>query len=120
MGVDDVTSVDTLSLADFQRTLSGRLDEATEMLMRLAAPTRQSAPALGGFQDATQVAARYQALRDEYLAYVNRLLGAVSAAQMAVTLIGERYQTTEALHDARVRDIASALRPVGEVLHGGR
>src|SRR5262245_17603458 len=118
MGVDELITIDTLSLADFQRTLQARLDEANAMLTTLTAQRQDTVPALGGFQDAADVAARYRTLHEEFTARVERLVNAIAVAQSGVGLLVERYETFEELTSAQVQDIAKALRPIGKVLHG--
>jgi hypothetical protein len=119
MGVEDIVVVDTLSLADFHRTLQARLDEAYEVLARIdpAAGANPAAPALGGFEDAKLTGERHQHLRDEYLARLRRLIASLTAAHAATAKIIAEYKSVEELNRANISEI---LRLVGEGLDHGR
>jgi hypothetical protein len=119
MGAEDFVVVDTLSLADFHRTLQARLDEAYAMLARIdpAVVGTTGAPALGGFEDALRTGERHQQLREEYLARVRRLIAALTAAHAATAAIIDRYRSVEELNTANLSDL---LRLVGEGLEHGR
>lgn len=106
--------VDPLSLGDFQKTLQARLEEAYAALLRIE--QSGAAPALGGFEDAHRTGTRHQLLRDQAKARLQRLIGALAAAQAATTAIATRYATVEALNTA---DISQALRPLAEELQRG-
>jgi hypothetical protein len=114
MGAEDVVIVDTLSLADFHKTLQARLDEAYAMLARLdpvMAGASAAKPALGAFEDAQDTGERHQRLREEYLARVRHLIAALTAAHAATASIIARYESVEALNTASLTDI---LRLLGE------
>ncbi|MEV4757061.1 hypothetical protein AB0J86_18380 [Micromonospora sp. NPDC049559] len=117
---DESTRVDVLSLEDFHKTLQARLDEANAILTTLSTKLHDKPPALGEFQDATETATGYQALHEDSLARARRLLRAVSATRTATDTIMHNYRTTEARNRANSDDIARVMRPVGEVLDGGR
>jgi hypothetical protein len=119
MGVEDFVVVDTLSLADFHRTLQARLHEAYEVLARID-PTMGAnpvAPALGGFEDAKLTSDRHQHLRDEYLTRLRRLIASLTAAHAATAVIIAEYKSVEELNKANISEI---LRLVGEGLDNGR
>jgi hypothetical protein len=117
---DESTTVDVLSLEDFQTTIAARLDEANSLLTTLNTTLHNARPALGGFQDAVDTAGRYTDLHGEHAAGVQRLIDAITAAQTATTTIIHNYRTTEARNEANATDIANTLSPVGEVLNGGQ
>src|SRR5215204_4089218 len=98
MGAEDFVVVDTLSLADFHRTLQARLDEAYAMLARIdpaVVGTTGASPALCGFEDAVRTGERHRQLREEYLARVRRLIVALTAAHAATAAIIDRYRSVE-------------------------
>ncbi len=114
MGADDVVNVDTLSLADFHKTLQARLDEAYAVLARLdpvLAGASAATPALGGFEDARQAGERHQRLRAEYVTRLRHLIAALTAAHAATAAIIARYESVEALNTANLTDF---LRLLGE------
>src|SRR5688572_9667379 len=119
MGAEDIVVVDTLSLADFHRTLQARLDEAYAVLARIDPTVGASAaaPALGGFEDAKRTAERHQRLRDEYLARLRYLIASLTAAHAATSAIIAQYHSVEELNKANISEI---LRLVGEGLEHGR
>jgi len=114
MGADDVVNVDTLSLADFHKTLQARLDEAYAVAARLdpvMAGASAATPALGGFEDARHTGERHQRLRAEYVARLRHLIAALTAAHTATAAIIARYESVEALNTANLTDF---LRLLGE------
>lgn len=113
------TTVDVLSLEDFHATIAGRLTEASSLLITLTTSLRENRPKLGSFEDAVSTATRHHDLHVEHEAAVQRLIDAVTAAQTATATILNNYQTTEARNTANTTDIATIMRPVGEVLNGG-
>jgi hypothetical protein len=118
LGADDLF-VDTFSLDDFRLALQGRLDEALAMLVNLTAVSKPESLALGEFEDARQAAGRYRTLHEECVERLSRLTEAMAVAQRMTGEILDRYQSTEDLYTAKVKDIEEALRPLGEVLDGG-
>jgi hypothetical protein len=119
MGANE-TIIDTLSLRDFYQTLDSRLAEASAALAGLTTGPRGEPPALGQFFDAQQTALRHQALRDEYLTRLRRLVDAVIAAQTATTAIIDSVHDIEALNTANAADVADALQPVRDALDGSK
>jgi len=115
----DTLFVDPLSLDDFGTYLQARLDEAFSARLALTAPPAADRPALGGFDDATRSATRLDALRQEYVARLDRLISALVAAQTATTMIVQRYRTTDALAAADPAAIHDAMQPVQNVLDAG-
>jgi hypothetical protein len=112
MGAEDIVVVDTLSLADFHRTLQARLDEAYAVLARLdpvVVGATGATPALGGFEDAQRAGERHQRLREEYLARLRRLIAALTAAHAATATIIAKYQSVEALNTANLSEILSLI-----------
>jgi hypothetical protein len=118
MGAND-TTIDTLSIGDFYQTLDARLAEASTALAGLSTEPRGE-PALGQFFDAQQTAVRHEALRDEYLTRLRRLVDAVIAAQTATGAIIDSYHDIEALNTANAADVADALQPVRDALDGSK
>jgi hypothetical protein len=116
---DESTTVDVLSLEDFQTTIAARLSEANSLLTTLTSTLRNAPPKLGGFQDALDTAGRYSDLHGEHADGVRRLIDAITAAQTATGTILTNYRTTESRNEANATDIANTLSPVGEVLNGG-
>jgi hypothetical protein len=119
MGAEDIVVVDTLSLADFHRTLQARLEEAYEVLARMD-PTmgaNRAAPALGGFEDAKRASDRHQQLRDEYLDRLRLLIASLTAALAATAVIIAEYNSVEELNKANISEI---LRLFGEGPDHGR
>lgn len=117
---DESTTVDVLSLEDFQTTLTARLAEANALLTTVNTTLQGAPPRLGGFQDAVDTAGRYSELHGEHSSGVQRLIDAITAAQSATTTIINSYNTTEARNAANVSEIANTLSPLGEVLNGGQ
>jgi ABC-type transporter Mla subunit MlaD len=117
---DESTTVDILSLEDFQATLAARLTEANGLLTTLNTTLQGAPPQLGAFQDAVDTAGRYSDLHGEHTSGVQRLIDAITAAQTATATIIDNYKTTEARNAANATDIANTLSPVGEVLNGGQ
>lgn len=91
----DSLFVDPVSLDDFGTYLQARLDEAHAA--RLAMTTAGSSTALGGFEDAARTAARLDTLRRGYLERLDRLIGALTAAQAAAATIARRYRAADTL-----------------------
>ncbi|MBB5829216.1 MULTISPECIES: hypothetical protein [Micromonospora] len=112
------TTVDVLSLEDFQRRLAARLSEAEAVLRKLTTELQCRPPDLGTFADATSNARRYSALQTSYAQRVERLRDAVKAAQSATGTILTNYRTTEARNAANAADIAAALTGVDDALNG--
>ena len=114
------SAVDVHSLEDFHATLAARLDEADAALSTLVTRLQGLTPKLGGFHDATGTADGYLGRCDEQVTRAQRLVEAVTAAQTATATIIANYTTTEARNAANARDIADAMRSVGEALDGGQ
>ncbi|MFG1953100.1 hypothetical protein [Micromonospora sp. NPDC048830] len=110
------TTVDVLSLEDFQQRLAGRLSEAEAVLKKLNTELQCRPPALGAFADGTSNARRYTELHLSYAQQVKRLRDAVKAAQSATSTILTNYRTTEARNAANAADIAAALSGVDDAL----
>jgi hypothetical protein len=117
---DESTTVDVLSLEEFQTTLAARLAQANTLLTTLNTTLQGTPPQLGGFQDAVDTAGRYSGLQGEHTGGAQRLIDAITAAQTATATIINNYHTTEARNTANASDIANTLSPVGEVLNGGQ
>lgn len=113
------TTVDVLSLEDFQVTLNARLVEVESALHKLSTEMRGRPPALGGFHDATVQARKFERFHDEQLARVKRLKRALLAAKKATATILENYRTTEARNAANSADIAALLGDVDTALKDG-
>lgn len=110
------TTVDVLSLEDFQLRLAGRLTEVESVLRKLNTELQCRPPALGTFADATGNARRYTETHASYAAQVERLRKAIIAAQTATSTIMANYRTTEARNAATAADIMAALAGVDEAL----
>jgi hypothetical protein len=115
----DTLFVDPLSLDDFGTYLQARLDEAFSVRVALTTAPMADQPALGGFEDATRTATRLDALRQEYVARLDRLISALVAAQVAASTIVQRYRDADALTAADPAAIHAAVQPVQDVLEPG-
>jgi len=115
----DSLFVDPLSLDDFGTYLQVRLDDAVSARQVLTTAPAADPPALGGFDDATRTATRLDALRQEYLARLDRLIGALTAALTATGTVVQRYRTADALAAADPTAIRDVTRPVQDALSAG-
>jgi hypothetical protein len=116
MGVDGIR-VDLLSLHDFHDHLAPRRQEAEAALAALVDAHRSprgntpraQRPELGQFHDAELTAGHYDALREDYLVRLRRLISAVAAAQNATAVALRTYRTVEALNESTTRAVADLL-----------
>ncbi len=92
--------VSTVSLDRFHRTLQARLDEASTAIGALSGPPGSQLPPLGTFVDATSTAGRYKRLHEQYTARLQRLVVALTAAQVISADAVERF--TKAKQQAQV------------------
>jgi hypothetical protein len=115
----DSLFVDPFSLDDFGTYLKARLDESFAARRTLTMPPAGAPPALGGFEDATRTAVRLDTLRQEYVARLDRLISALTAAQIAAVAIAREYRTTDALAAADPAAIRTAVQPVNDVFAPG-
>jgi len=112
------TSVDVLTLEQFDATLDARLGEARALLTKLTADLGGRTPALGTFTDGVTVAGQYASLRRTSVERVERLVDAIVAGQKATRTIITNYRTTEARNHANAADIAQVLGDLPAVLNG--
>ncbi|HEY8453403.1 MAG: hypothetical protein FWJ70_02460 [Micromonosporaceae bacterium] len=117
--VDRTTAVDVLTLEDFQRHLSARLQQARSVLDRLSGDLSGRPPALGTFFDAVETSRQYEAVHRLELARARRLVSALEAVQEATSTIIRNYRTAEARNAATAEDIAGALSGVDVALSEG-
>lgn len=117
--VDRTTTVDVLTLEDFQRSLQARLREARAVLDRLTQDLQCRSPALGTFQDGLNTAEQYQSIHQQEANRASRLVSALEAALTATESIIRNYRTTEARNNANSGDIAGVLGGVDSALNGG-
>ncbi|MER5332124.1 hypothetical protein [Micromonospora sp. NPDC002717] len=110
------TTVDLMSLEDFQQKLATRLTEAEKALRKLRTEMQCRPPALGSFADATENARRYSEIYQSYVDQVDRLREAVKASQSATATILSNYRTTEERNAANAADIEAALAGVDDAL----
>ncbi|MFG3697738.1 hypothetical protein ACGF5C_07430 [Micromonospora sp. NPDC047620] len=110
------TTVDLMSLEDFQQKLADRLTEAEKALRKLRTEMQCRPPALGSFADATENARRYSEIHQSYVDQVERLREAVKASQSATATILSNYRTTEERNAANAADIKAALAGVDDAL----
>jgi ABC-type transporter Mla subunit MlaD len=113
------TSVDVLTLEEFNATLTSRLSEAQALLTKFNTDLAGRAPALGTFVDGLHTARLYADLRRASVQRVERLIDAIVAVQTATGTILDNYRTTEARNHANAADIARVLGDVPAVLNGG-
>jgi hypothetical protein len=111
--------VDPRSIDDFRTYLQARLDESFSARLALTTAPAADLPALGRFDDAARTAARLDALRREYVARLDRLIGALTAAETAAMTIAQRYRTADDLAGADPAEIRDAVRPVKDALDPG-
>jgi hypothetical protein len=111
------TTVDFISLAEFQTRLKGHLDEAEFLLARLLIQF-SSRPALGAFQDASASSAAYISRWRAQVERTRRLVVALQAAHDATAEILTKYRTTEELNQAKAEDLAARLVGVTVALGG--
>jgi hypothetical protein len=114
------TSVDVLTLEQFNKTLTSRLSEARSLLTKLNADLGGKVPALGTFADGVTTAQQYTDLRSTSVQRVERLIDAIVAVQTATDTIISNYRTTEARNHANAADIAQVLGDLPAVLNGGQ
>jgi hypothetical protein len=115
----DRTTVDILSLEEFNKTLATRLHEVEAMLTKLDVGLGGKAPKLGTFQDANAKQAQHADLHDQYVRRIGRLKSAILAAKRATNDIIANYTTTEARNHASAVDIRNELGGVDIALSGG-
>jgi ABC-type transporter Mla subunit MlaD len=113
------TSIDVLTLEEFNKTLTSRLSEAQALLTKLNTDLAGRAPALGTFVDGLSTARHYADIRRASVRRVERLIDAIVAVQTATGTILDNYRTTEARNHANAADIARVLGDVPAVLNGG-
>ena len=101
--------VDPHSIDDFRTAVQSRLDESFSARLALTTAPAADLPALGRFDDATRTANRLDALRREYVARLDRLIAALTAAETATVTIAQRYRTADDL--AAADPVAIALDP---------
>lgn len=117
--VDRTTTVDVLTLEDFQHRIDARLQQARSVLDRLSGDLNGRPPALGTFRDAVETSRRYEALHRLELARARRLVSALEAVQAATATIIRNYRTAEARNEATAEDITGALSGVDQALNEG-
>lgn len=115
----DSLFVDPLSLHDFGTHLQARLDEAQSARLALMTAPATTLPPLGGFDDAHVTSARLDNLRREYVARLDRLIGALTAAQVAARAIAHEYRTVDELAAADPAKVRAAVEPVQSALGSG-
>ena len=120
MAVGSDTSVDVLTLEQFNATLVSRLSEARALLTKLNTDLAGKVPALGTFADGVTTTQQYTDLRHTSVQRVERLIEAIVAVQTATGTILDNYRTTEARNHANAADIAQVLGDLPAVLNGGR
>jgi hypothetical protein len=116
---DDSTTVDVLSLEDFQATLASRLSEVDTVIARMHSELSGRPPALGGFLDAKRSASEFDTLHQQYLQRVDRLRTAIVAAQSATATIIANYRSTEQRNHASAADVGRQLNGVTVALQEG-
>ena len=111
----DKIGVSTLSLDQFHRTLQARLDESFAAIGTLSGPPGSQVPPLGTFVDATATAERYKRLHEQYTARLQRLVVALTAAQVISADMVERF--TRAMQQAQANANA-VVGPASESVDG--
>jgi hypothetical protein len=110
--------LDPLALRAFQTALRSRLDEALSALSMAESGTRLLGPdpMLGEFDDAVRTSVRHHQLRQDYVADLRRLVGALQTAQSVTDSMIERFAATEEVNVALMRRL---LHRVEEELEHG-
>jgi hypothetical protein len=111
------TTVDVLSLEEFQGTLKARLSEINAVLSKLNGAA-SATPRLGTFADAAICAEAYAARHAQYVARAQQLKDALQAAYDATETIITNYRTAESRNQANAYDIADVLGGVDKALKG--
>jgi len=119
----DSTSINMISLGEFNTRLAARLSEADLVLSNLRSDPvltdsggQVRLPKLGTFDDAVTAEHGYATLYQQYVQRLERLHNAITAAQKATGTIATNYHTTESLNEASAKDITSALAGVPSAL----
>jgi hypothetical protein len=112
------TSVDVLTLEQFNKTLDARLTEARSLLTKLNTDLGGKVPALGLFADGKTTSQHYTDLRRTSVQRVERLIDAIVAVQTATGTIIANYRTTEERNHANASEIATVLGDLPAVLNG--
>jgi hypothetical protein len=116
------SSINMISLVEFNNRLAGRLSEADSVLTALRQdPVLTSgglvkAPKLGNFTDALAAEQGYTTLYNQFVERLQQLHNAITAAQKATTTIAANYRTTESLNTAGAKEITNALADVPTAL----
>jgi hypothetical protein len=110
------TTVDMLSLGDFQTTLKSRLAEVDAVLEKIETGLLGHPPAVGTFTDARAARDKYESVLADHHQRAVRLRSAIVAAQTATARILSNYRTTEDRNAADANEIASALDGVRTAL----
>jgi hypothetical protein len=114
---DGTTTVDFITLKDFQARLETHLNTVGEMLGRMTTDFRDG-PELGGFQDAVQANLAYWERWGVQFSRIMRLSDALNAAHEATRSILESYTTTEELNRAKVSDLSAQFASLTTVSEG--
>ncbi|GAA3304287.1 hypothetical protein Dvina_30860 [Dactylosporangium vinaceum] len=116
------SSINMISLGEFNTRLAGRLSEARTVLTSLQHDATLTSggivkvPQLGTFDDAVKAEQAYTALYHQFEQRVQQLHNAITAAQKATTTIAANYHTTESLNAAQANEIKGALSTVPTAL----
>jgi hypothetical protein len=114
---EGTTSVDFLTLAEFQQRIEKHLNAAGDLLGSMTT-TVGSGPELGGFQDAVNTNLAYWDRWAVQYERINRLANALNAAHEATRSILEKYKTTEELNRAKLSDLSSQFASLSIVTEG--
>jgi hypothetical protein len=114
---DGTTTVDFITLAEFQKRVEKHLNTAGELLANMVTEVGNG-PELGEFQDAVNTNLAYWDRWSVQYNRITRLANALSAANDATRSILETYKTTEELNRARLSDLAAQFASLSIVTEG--
>lgn len=114
---DGTTTVDFITLAEFQQRVEKHLTTAGELLASMVTDVG-SGPELGEFDDAVKTNLAYWDRWSVQYNRITRLANALSAANEATRSILETYKTTEELNRAKLSDLSAQFASLSIVAEG--
>jgi hypothetical protein len=114
---EGTTSVDFITLAEFQQRIERHLNSAGELLAQMVTAVG-TGPELGEFQDAVNTNLAYWDRWAVQYNRISRLTNALNAAHEATRSILEKYQTTEDLNRAKLSDLSAQFASLSIVTEG--
>jgi hypothetical protein len=115
----DSTTVDILSLEDFQATLDARLSEIESVIAGMRTRLAGHPPALGTFADGVTTSGALDTLRQELADRAERLRQAILTTKSATATIIGNYRATESAGQTSAAAIAATLDGIDVALGDG-